>query len=229
MEGNPQAVPAKTAEQPAAYPFLGGPGARAQKRCQQVSPGADESGGFDQADEPNPKGKIKSEVQGKQQRESVQPSIFKQGSERTEPAEPSREKNDPGQISQQQVPQPAALRVFLEKPDRGDGRRQCDPAEPCLIERWKARGIKKTAQGGGRPRPKPQQFHEAGRHAHQLAKYSGLAATMPCPVGASPAPAGRAQSVAQIARIRRINPEQRALHVFHGVNAWSCSKEHNRP
>jgi hypothetical protein len=64
--------------------------------------------------------------------------VLVQIAKRAEPAEGDGEENNAGDISEQQVSQPAAARSFTGKPNCTDKRSERDPTKPGLIERRKA-------------------------------------------------------------------------------------------
>ena len=73
--------------------------------------------------------------------------------ERAEPAERGGEKNNSGEITEQQVSEPASSRIFAREPNRGDERCQRDPAKPALVEWRKTKHPEQTADNGGQPGP----------------------------------------------------------------------------
>jgi hypothetical protein len=83
----------------------------------------------------------------------VQKKVLVQIAERAEPAEADREKNHSRDVTEQEVSQPTASRVFARKPNRGDQRRERDPAKPALIERRKTEYTEHSARRGRKPRP----------------------------------------------------------------------------
>src|ERR1051325_2257309 len=92
VQRHAETVPTETAEEPAPHPFVCGPCARRDKRDQQISPGAQELAWPDQSDVPAPKGKMHSQINGKEKREPVQKEAVVEIAERAEPAKNGREK-----------------------------------------------------------------------------------------------------------------------------------------
>ena len=153
MERDAQTVPAESAKEPAARPFVRDPCGRGEKRSEQISPGSSERIWFQTADEPAPKREMKREIDRQQKREAVEKEILIQIAERAEPAKCCGKKNNPSDVAEQQITQPASPRIFPGKPNRDDERRERNPAKPVLIEWRKTSGPEQAAQDRGKPRP----------------------------------------------------------------------------
>ncbi len=91
----------------------------------------------------------------------MQKKIPEQSPERAEPAKGPAQKNNPGDVTQKQIAQPAAPGILSGKPNRGNERGESDPAQPRLIERRETTGAKQSARDRGQPRPEPQRFSPA--------------------------------------------------------------------
>lgn len=100
-----------------------------------------------------------SQIDRQKKRQAVEEKALVQNAQRAEPAESAGEKDDAGEITEQQIPQPSATRIFAGKPDRADERGESNPAKPALIKRRETKDAEQTARDGRKPGP--QVFHSA--------------------------------------------------------------------
>src|ERR1043166_2232463 len=106
-----------------------------------------------ESDKPRPECKVHSEVDRQQERQPMEKKALVEIAERAEPTKCRGEKNNAGQIAEQQIAQPAAPRIFARKPNCCDQRRKREPAKPTDIKWRKTGRQKKAAANRGEPRP----------------------------------------------------------------------------
>lgn len=70
-----------------------------------------------------------------------------------EPAERAGKKNDSRDITEQQIPEPAAATGVTRKPDRDDEWGERNPTKPSLVEWWETKNAEQSTAGSGQPRP----------------------------------------------------------------------------
>ena len=76
----------------------------------------------------------------------MQKNALIQIAERAEPAECTGEKDNPGEIAEQEIVQPTVFsRIFAGKPNRDDEGSQRDPTEPALLKRRKTKSGERTS------------------------------------------------------------------------------------
>src|ERR1700751_2420489 len=79
-------------------------------------------------------------------------------SERAEPAEAGAEEDNPGDVAEKQIAQPAPLSVFAREPNGSDDWCESHPAEPSLVEWRETGGAKQSVQNGRKPRQEAKCF-----------------------------------------------------------------------